>query len=128
VISEIQDWRGPLIRYITSGELSSDPYERKKLKQRACSFTLLEGIFYKRCFNISLIKCLRPIEAQEALAETQDNICGQHLGAKTLTKRFCEQGTYGPPCLRTRRTTLPYAIKAKDMGTCISPLQLNSHH
>jgi hypothetical protein len=32
MISEIQDWRGPLIRYITSRELPSNTYERTKLK------------------------------------------------------------------------------------------------
>jgi hypothetical protein len=46
-ISEIQDWRGHLICYITSGELPSDPQERTKLKHIAYSFSLVEGTIYK---------------------------------------------------------------------------------
>jgi len=83
-VSEIQNWRGPLIWYITSGKLPTDSYERTKLKGRACSFTVLEGTLYKRGFITPLIKCLGPNEAQEALTETHDGICRQHLGAKAL--------------------------------------------
>ena len=58
----VEEWRGPITRYITSGELPSDPHERTKLKRRACSFTLVEGILYKRGFITLLIKCLGPNE------------------------------------------------------------------
>jgi len=91
-ISAIQDWRRPVIRYITSGELPSDPYEKTKLKRRACSFSLLEETLYKRGFITPLIKCLGPIEAQEALAKTHDGVCGQYLGAKALTKKVLRAG------------------------------------
>ena len=58
----MEDWRGPITRYITSGEFPSDPQERTNLKRRACSFTLVEGILYKRGFVTPLIKCLGPNE------------------------------------------------------------------
>jgi hypothetical protein len=99
-ISEIQDWRGPLIRYITSGELPSNPKERTKLKRRAYSFTLVEGTLYKRGFHILLIKCLGLNEAQEALAETHDGICGQNLGAKALSKKVLRAGYFWPTMLK----------------------------
>jgi len=50
LIIGMEEWRGPITRYITSGELPSDPHERTKLKRRACSFTLVEGTLYKRGF------------------------------------------------------------------------------
>jgi len=83
----IEDWRGPITRYIISGELPSDPLEKSKLKQRACSFTLVEGILYKRGFITPLIKCLGPNETQEVIADIHEGICGQQLGAKALTKK-----------------------------------------
>jgi len=58
----MEDWKGPISRYITNGELPSDPHERTRLKRRACSFTLVEGILYKRSFITPLIKCLGPNE------------------------------------------------------------------
>ena len=53
----MEDWRRPISYYIANGELPSDPHERTKLKRRACSFTLVEGILYKRGFITPLIKC-----------------------------------------------------------------------
>jgi hypothetical protein len=71
-----------------------------KLKRRACSFTLVEGTLYKRGFNIPLIKCLGPNEAHEALVETHDGICRQHLGAKALAKKDLRAGYFWPTLLK----------------------------
>ena len=95
-VTEIEDWRGPIARYITSGELPSDPYERTKLKRRACSFTLVEGTLYKRGFITPLIKFLGPYETQEVLTEIHDGIWGQHLGAKALAKKVLRAGLCQP--------------------------------
>jgi len=96
----MEDWEGPISRYIANGELPSDPHERTKLKQRACSFTLVEGILYKRDFITPLIKCLGPNETQEVLADVLDGICGQHLGAKGLGKKVLRAGYYWPTMLK----------------------------
>jgi len=92
----MEDWRGPISRYITSGELPSEPHERTKLKRRSCSFTLVEGVLYKRCFIQPRIKCLGPNETKEVLADVHDGICGQHLGAKAFTKKILRAGYFWP--------------------------------
>jgi len=92
----MEDWRGPISRYIANRELPSDPHERTRLKRRACSFTLVEGILYKRGFITPLIKFLGPNETQEVLANVHDGICGQHLGAKALAKKVLRAGYYWP--------------------------------
>jgi hypothetical protein len=96
----IEDWRGPITRYIVNGELPSDPHERTKLKRRACSFTLVEGILYKRGFITLLIKCLGPNETQEVLANVHEGICRQHLGAKALAKKVLRAGYFWPTMLK----------------------------
>jgi hypothetical protein len=70
----MEDWRGPISRYIENGELPADPQEKTRLKRRACSFTLVEGTLYKRGFITPLIKCLGPNETQEVLADVHDGI------------------------------------------------------
>jgi hypothetical protein len=70
----MEDWRGPISRYIENGELTSDPHEKTRLKRRACSFTLVEGTLYKRGFIAPLIKCLGPNETQEVLTDVHDGI------------------------------------------------------
>ena len=92
----MEDWRGPISHYIANGELPSDPHERTRLKRKACSFTLVEGILYKRGFITPLIKYLGPNETQEV----HDGICGQHLGAKALAKKVLRAGYYWPTMLK----------------------------
>jgi len=96
----MEDWRAPIRRYIRSGELPSDPSERTKLKRRACSFNLVEETLYKRSFITPLIKCLRPNETHEVLADIHDGICRQHLGAKALAKKVLRAGYYWPTMLK----------------------------
>jgi len=100
VIIGMEEWRAPITRYIRSGELSSDPSERTKLKRRACSFTLVEGTLYKRGFITPLIKCFGPDQTQEVLVDVHDGICGQHLGAKALAKKVLRAGYYWPTMLK----------------------------
>jgi hypothetical protein len=54
----------------------------------------VEGTLYKRGFNIPLIKCLGPNEAQEVLAETHDGICVQYFGAKALARKVLRAAGY----------------------------------
>jgi len=96
----MEDWRRPISRYIANGELPSDLHERTKLKRKACSFTLVEGILYKRGFITPLIKCLGSNETQEVLTDVHDGICGQHLGAKALVKKVLRAGYYWPTMLK----------------------------
>jgi hypothetical protein len=63
-IIEMEDWRGPIARYIENGELPANPQEKTRLKRRAYSFTLVEGTL------------LGPNETQEVLADVHDGICG----------------------------------------------------
>jgi len=115
-ISDIQDWQGPLIRYITCGELPLDTYERTKLKRRACSFTLVEGTLYKRGFNIPLIKCLGPNKVREVLAETHDGICVQHLCAKALAKKILRAGYFWPTMLKDAKDYVTICDKCQRHG------------
>jgi len=96
----MEDWRGPISRYIANRELPSDPHERTRLKRRACSFTLVEGILYSGGFITPFIKCLGSNETQEVLADIYNVICGQHLGAKALAKKVQRVGYYCPTMLK----------------------------
>ena len=112
----MKDWRGPISRYIAKGELPSDPHERTRLKRRACSFTLVEGILYKRGFITPLIKCLGPNETQEVLADVHDGICGQHLGAKALLKKVLRAGYYWPSMLKDTQDYVNLCDKCQRHG------------
>jgi len=106
-----------------SGELPSDPLERTKLKRRVCSFTLVEGILYKRGFITPFIKCLGPNETQEVLAGVHDGICGQHLCARALAKKVLRAGYFWPTMLKYAKDYVN--LNVNDTETCTSHLPLN---
>ncbi|XP_074377893.1 uncharacterized protein LOC141719413 [Apium graveolens] len=74
-------WIEPIKTHLETGWLPEDAQEARKLSVRALRYSLVEGLLYKRSFVISYLKCLRPLEAYEALKEAHEGIYGQHLGA-----------------------------------------------
>jgi ribonuclease HI len=112
----MEDWRGPISRYIENGELPANPQERTMLKPRACTFTLVEGTLYKRGFITPLIKCLGPNETQEVLTDVHDGICGQHLGAKALAKKILRAGYYWPTMLKDAQDYVNLCDKCQRHG------------
>ena len=112
----MEDWRGPITRYITSGELPFDPHEKTMLKRRACSFTFVEGILYQRGFVTPIVKCLGPNETQEVLIDVHDGICGQHLGAKALAKKVLRAGYFWPNMLKDAKHYVNLCEKCQRHG------------
>ncbi|XP_074338214.1 uncharacterized protein LOC141676362 [Apium graveolens] len=83
--------------------ISLDPLdpdkEARKLSVRALRYSLIEGLMYKRSFVIPYLKCLRPLEVEEALKETFEGIYGQHLGGRVLAHKKTRLGFYWPTIL-----------------------------
>ncbi|XP_072090445.1 uncharacterized protein [Arachis hypogaea] len=47
---------------------------------------------YKRGFSRPLLKCLGPSEAEAAIAEVHDGICGPHTGCRSLATKILRAG------------------------------------
>ncbi|XP_074346371.1 uncharacterized protein LOC141685149 [Apium graveolens] len=67
--------------HLETGWHPDDAQEACKLSVRALRYSLIEGLIYKRSFVIPYLKCLRPLEVEEALKEAYEGICGKYLGA-----------------------------------------------
>jgi ribonuclease HI len=94
----MEDWRGPISRYIENGELPSDPREKTRLKRRACSFTLVEGTLYKRGFITPLIKSIGPTRPKKSSLTFTTLYADNTLAPKLSRKRSYERDTIGLPC------------------------------
>ncbi|GKV53644.1 hypothetical protein SLEP1_g60161, partial [Rubroshorea leprosula] len=57
---------------------------------------LVDGVLYKRSFSLPLLRCLNPYEAEYALREVHEGVCGSHVGARTLAHKVLRQGYYWP--------------------------------
>ncbi|GKV53120.1 hypothetical protein SLEP1_g59664, partial [Rubroshorea leprosula] len=89
-------WTTPLINYLRSGELPEDQSAAKLTKRRAAHFTLLDNQLYKRAASMPLLRCLTPYEAEYAVREVHEGVCGTHIGGKTLARKLLRHGYYWP--------------------------------
>ncbi|GKU93606.1 hypothetical protein SLEP1_g7183 [Rubroshorea leprosula] len=89
-------WTTPLINYLQSGELPEDLSAARLVKRRAAHFTLLDDQLYKRAASMPLLRCLSPYEAEYAVREIHEGVCGTHIGGKTLARKLLRHGYYWP--------------------------------
>ena len=89
-------WMDPIISFLLDGVLLDDPKKTSKLKTKAARFTVIQGKLYKRGFSFLLMKCVSEMEADYILREIHENICGNHIGARTLANKALRQGYFWP--------------------------------
>ncbi|CAH9143682.1 unnamed protein product [Cuscuta epithymum] len=94
------DWIDCLIKYINEGVLPAEEVEAKVTKMRAPSYTILNEKLYKRSYNGTLLKCLRPDEAKVAMEEIHAGICSAHQGAHTMSRKVILQGFFWPTIVK----------------------------
>ena len=87
-VSHEPSWIDPLVAYLKDGDLPHDAKEARKLRNQASRYILYEGKLYKRSYSLPLLKYLRPSEADFALWEVHEGVCGSHLGARSLSHKL----------------------------------------
>ncbi|XP_074327524.1 uncharacterized protein LOC141665440 [Apium graveolens] len=98
-VGVINCWIDPIKTHLDTGWLPDDAQEAHKLSVRALRYSLIEGHLCKRSIIVPYLKCLRPLEAEEALKEAHEGIYGQHLGGKTIAHKITRLGFYWPTML-----------------------------
>ncbi|GKU87474.1 hypothetical protein SLEP1_g1867 [Rubroshorea leprosula] len=89
-------WTTPLISYLQNGVLPEDQCVAKLVRRRAAHFTLIDNQLYKRAASMPLLRCLTPYEAEYAVREIHEGVCGTHVGGKTLARKLLRHGYYWP--------------------------------
>ena len=95
-IKDKSNWMDPIIQYLTNETLPTDSSEAKQLRWMVSQYILMNDQLYKRSFSLSLLKCLRPTDADYALREVHEGICRNHFGGKFLAYKVLRQGYYWP--------------------------------
>ncbi|XP_072087011.1 uncharacterized protein [Arachis hypogaea] len=95
-VSQETDWRKDFIHYLESGIIPEGVENSKKFRRQASSFTILSGELYRRGYTRPLLKCLNKSEADIALAEAHEGICGTHTGARSLALKILRSGFFWP--------------------------------
>ncbi|GKV40104.1 hypothetical protein SLEP1_g47775 [Rubroshorea leprosula] len=69
------------------GIVPEDKQEAMKLRKKASRYALVHGVLYKRSFSLLLLRCLNPYEAEYALREVHEGVCGSHVAARPLAHK-----------------------------------------
>ncbi|GKV40302.1 hypothetical protein SLEP1_g47964 [Rubroshorea leprosula] len=108
------------------------PWEAMKLRRKASRYTLLDGVLYKRSFSLPLLRCLNPYEAEYALREVHEGVCGSHVSARTFAHKVLRQGYYWPNMYKDATHFVQRCLKcqffahlthqpAKELTTLVAP-------
>ena len=108
--------------YLIEGLLPNDPNEASKIRSRSSWFTIHRGALYKRGFFTPILKCIAGEDFDYVLREVHEGVCGNHIGARSLTGKVLKQGYYWPTMLRD---TTELVKKAKFVKS--TPKSLTSH-
>ncbi|XP_019157455.1 PREDICTED: uncharacterized protein LOC109154025 [Ipomoea nil] len=94
------DWRQPLIDYLTDGKLPEDPRKRMDIKRRTPRFIYYKETLYRRSFDGIFLRCLREEEALQAMQETHSGVCGAHQSGPKLHFHIKRMGYYWPTMVK----------------------------
>ncbi|GKV18329.1 hypothetical protein SLEP1_g28727 [Rubroshorea leprosula] len=88
-------WTDPIISFLQDGTVPMDKQEEMRLRKKASRYTLVNDVLYKRSFSLPLLCCLNPYEAEYALQKVHEDVCGSHIGARTLAHKVLRPGVGG---------------------------------
>ncbi|XP_019181979.1 PREDICTED: uncharacterized protein LOC109177133 [Ipomoea nil] len=94
------DWRQPLIDYLTDGKLPEDPRKRVDIKRRTPRFIYYKETLYRRSFDGIFLRCLGEEEALQAMQEAHSGVCGAHQSGPKLHFHIKRMGYYWPTMVK----------------------------
>lgn len=57
-VSNEPTWTAPIYAYVKKGTLQDDKAEGRRLRYKAAMYAIYDGLFYRRGFNMPLLKCI----------------------------------------------------------------------
>src|SRR4051812_20870396 len=114
-------WMDPIIAFLEKETLPDDIIEAQKLERRADKFLIHEGKLLRKSITKTdmhpFLQCLRPEEAELALLEIHEGMCGNHAGARTLVHKAVRQGYYWPSILQEARDLVQKCLKCQKFSS-----------
>ena len=94
LVTESKDWRQLIIDCLNNVHHTEDEPSTSRMIARARSYTLIDGILYKKGVVQPLLKCIPQSEGKNLLQEIHSGLCGSHIGLRALSTKAIMQGFY----------------------------------
>ena len=90
-------WMNPIMDFLAEDKVPDDEKEAKKIRRVAPRYWLLaDRKLYRRFFGGLYLLCLHPEKVNELLSELHDEVCGGHVGGRSLAHKAMTQGFWWP--------------------------------
>ncbi|XP_027150204.1 uncharacterized protein LOC113750429 [Coffea eugenioides] len=87
-------WMTPLVDFLSSGILSEDKTEARRLQLRAAMYAYVGGTLYRMSYLSPRLKCVTPEDGDYVLREVHERLCAAHVGSRVLPKNCLLLGYY----------------------------------
>nr|XP_027090396.1 uncharacterized protein LOC113711428 [Coffea arabica] len=78
---------GPLIRFLSRGQLPDDRAESRKLQRKAARYALRQNLLYKRSYLGPWLRCITSEKGERILQDIHEGLCGTHVGYRMFVKK-----------------------------------------
>ncbi|XP_058784142.1 uncharacterized protein LOC131658910 [Vicia villosa] len=89
-------WMTPIIQYLTSGVLPSDPDQAVKVRKIVVRYTRVGRKLYKMRRSTSLLRCVPETDVRVVMMEVHEGACGSHIAGRALAGKILREGYYRP--------------------------------
>ncbi|VFQ84455.1 unnamed protein product [Cuscuta campestris] len=100
IYAQPRDWTDDIVAFLKDGTLRDESMKAKFVRTRAPGYTLEGEKLYKRAYNGTLLRCLRPAEAKHVMEEVHAGICSAHQGEYAVSMKITLQGYFWPTIVK----------------------------
>lgn len=81
-------WMTPITKYLEQEILPTNPNEAKRIKRQAPRYVIQTDNMYWQLYLQPLLRCIGPHQADYIIREFHEDACGNHIGARSLSKKI----------------------------------------
>ncbi|XP_076933112.1 uncharacterized protein LOC143598903 [Bidens hawaiensis] len=89
-------WMEQIQTYLSSGILPKDKTEAQKVRHKALCYQVHDGTLFRKSFLGVLLRCVDAEDANYAIREIHDGICGLHARHRMVVAKIMNAGYYWP--------------------------------
>ncbi|XP_038687521.1 uncharacterized protein LOC119986902 [Tripterygium wilfordii] len=89
-------WMDSIKEFLLEGKLLEYKNATMSLRKRSARYSIINGELYRRSFTLPYLRCLAPRDADYALREVYEGVCGSHIRGRTLSYKVLRCGYCWP--------------------------------
>ena len=86
----------PIIDYLGNSKLLEDKNDTRKLRLKAATYALIDGILFRKSFSGPLLRCVSEEKSRMILQVKHSRVCGNYFRGRSLAHKAITVGYFWP--------------------------------